>query len=206
MKAVIAQFAKTPTPGNVKTRLVPPLTNEQALQLHKNLVTHVMESLSGTEGIELQLWSTSGGEFLDELSRRLGCKHHIQTGADLGERLYHAAKNCLKKYQAVILIGSDCPFLTERHIERVMVDLADHDLVIIPANDGGYVLLAIKHCYPEVFAKINWGSDKVLEQTLHAASSLNLKLKLLEPLDDIDRESDLKNLRTQLGYSHLIPA
>ncbi|WP_086932545.1 TIGR04282 family arsenosugar biosynthesis glycosyltransferase [Agarilytica rhodophyticola] len=204
--STILQFAKTPQPGKVKTRLLPVLTPDQAAILHQNLLTHVANVAAQVEGVSHQLWSTAGGEFIESLANQNSSAHYLQVGEDLGKRLAYAVEQTIDHTDAVILIGSDCPYLDTAYYLRVTEAICegDNDLVIGPAHDGGYVLLALGKYYPELFEGIAWGTEKVFEQTIAKAKQLSLKVKCDTILDDIDRPEDLAALRSNLMYQHLL--
>lgn len=203
--SIILQYAKTPELGKVKTRLFPVLSPEQATVLHKNLLTHVADVAAQIEGVHHQLWSTAGGAFLEGLAKRFSSEHYLQAGADLGERLAYGVEKNIPNYDAVILIGSDCPYLDKEYYQNVLEQLFEQniDVVIGPAFDGGYVLLAVKEYHPVLFQEISWGSDQVFEQTLDKAEQSGLTVKQHKVMGDIDRPDDLRDLRANVSYAHL---
>jgi hypothetical protein len=91
----------------------------------------------------------------------------------------------------VVIVGTDCPGLSEGHAQMAFRALEDNDLVLGPANDGGYYLIGLRRPAAELFGGIPWGTEKVLAQTLKAAQTLALKTFLLEALSDVDRPEDL---------------
>nr|MDJ0833798.1 glycosyltransferase [Gammaproteobacteria bacterium] len=139
-----------------------------------------------------QLWLSSPCELELLPADRL----HYQQGDDLGQRMYHAMSSQLDQpsYDKVILIGADCLELTPSLLRKVEARLDDHELVLIPALDGGYVLIAA-HDYiaPELFRDIEWSSERVLEQTLHIAMQLGISSHVMNPLRDIDHVEDLQH-------------
>ncbi len=94
----------------------------------------------------------------------------------------------------VILVGGDCPFIDEDYIESAILALKKHDVVIGPANDGGYVLLGLSQDTPQLFENIDWGTESVFEATLNIVEREKLSYKVLPALSDIDRPEDLKQL------------
>ncbi len=116
---------------------------------------------------------------------------HQQQGADLGERMAQAIKTNLRKFRRVVLIGTDAPSLSTEQIERAIKKLGEpNDIVITPAEDGGYVLIGMsRHC-DAVFQSVPWGSDKVLAATRENVRLNNLTRFELEPCWDIDRVED----------------
>ncbi len=206
MKVCVAQFAKSPESDRVKTRMVPPLSVSQATALHKKLVRHVAAQMASIDVVEHVLWSTRGGEFIERLCQDLPrCRHRVQRGGDLGERLAYAAKQTLGKYDAVILIGSDCPYLTVQHIRQAVDSLAASAVVIAPADDGGYVLLGLRTFRREVFTNIAWGTSRVYEQTRQILRRLDLDVVVMPVLADIDRPEDLNRLAADAELARLLP-
>ena len=206
MRICIQQFAKTPEPGRVKTRMCPPLGAERAMTLHKNMVEHTLQRATRLDtGALVQLWSTEGGSFIEDLCRDYGAEHCLQRGNDLGERICAAVGEGVRVADAVIVVGSDCPYLNKNYYLEAIEQLSSPacDLVLGPASDGGYVLIGMKSLHPELFRDISWGSGQVLTETRLAISSIGLKAKELAMLDDIDRAEDLARLWSMQEYAHL---
>ncbi|MCA9189775.1 MAG: TIGR04283 family arsenosugar biosynthesis glycosyltransferase, partial [Planctomycetales bacterium] len=121
-----------------------------------------------------------------------GPTYRLQVGDDLGSRLAEAVATAfVEGVRHVIVIGADCPAIEPALLDRARRELNAHDVVIGPACDGGYYLIAIKRFQPQLFANIQWGSDVVHAQTLVAAKRLGLKVFQLPMLQDIDRPEDL---------------
>src|SRR5262249_46189114 len=118
----------------------------------------------------------------------------MQAGEDLGEGLKKSTYALLLSPSPVITIGTHCVALEPRHPNETAEKLASgFDLVLGPALDGGYYLIGMRKLYPEIFKDIAWSTDSVLRETRERADRLKLKVHELEPLADIDTESDLKN-------------
>jgi len=205
MKVCIAQFAKSPLIGQVKTRLVPPLSYSEAKRLHENLVRYVAREVSLADEVQHILWSTVGGDFIERLVLELPrCSHRIQRGSNLGARLSYAAKVMLENFEAIILIGSDCPYITRGIIGQAIDLLTKTEVVIGPADDGGYVLMGLKRYQRELFDDIQWGTPMVFEQTMQAISRIELSVAVMASLPDIDRPQDLELLRQQPRFADLL--
>lgn len=203
LKTVIAQFVKSPETDQVKTRLQPHLTKEQATQVHINLACHVAQEAACFRAAELVLWSSAEGAFVDGLSQKHGVTHHQQVGNGLGERLLHTVQRILVVADAVILIGSDCPFIDAGYLDEAIAQLSQNDVVIGPATDGGYVLLGLKKAHVSLFEGIAWGTEVVYEQTIEKIKGLGLDYAALSALADIDRPEDLDLLRLP-QWEHLL--
>jgi len=197
--AAIIVFAKAPVAGEVKTRLVPPLKPEQAALLHQKLVTRTLKMVTKTSIAPVFLYCSPD----DEHAFFQQCKndHVLQTarqeGSDLGERMLHALKSTLEEYRYVILIGTDCPSMTQKYLEDAIQRLrAGSDLVIGPAQDGGYVLIGMKQAHGELFSDLLWGGDTVFSLTMEKAMLSGLEVSILDSLQDIDRPEDLKHIKS----------
>jgi len=116
-----------------------------------------------------------------------------QQGADLGERMHHAFVASFTATAApLVLIGTDCPQLTSDDLAAAVAALADHDAVIQPASDGGYVLIGLRRPQPRLFASIEWGGPRVLQQTEARIAELGLRRSLRPVRDDLDTVADLE--------------
>ena len=132
-----------------------------------------------------------------------------QTGLDLGERMAAAfQRNFLAGSDRIVLVGTDCPQLGLVHLEKAFSLLKNHDMVIGPAQDGGYYLLGLRRMVPDLFQNITWGTDLVFSQTMHSAQKAGLNIAELDVLVDVDTPDDLpvyENVRK--GFlSVVIPA
>lgn len=145
---------------------------------------------------QFELWVAGDrdSQFIQRLQQRLSLQLFSQRGKDLGERMQAAITQGLQHFAAVIVVGSDCPFIDEDYIDSAIGALQDSDVVIGPANDGGYVLLGLKQPHPHLFNNITWGTDKVLRETLNMLKRNRQSVALLPALPDIDRPEDLAAL------------
>jgi glycosyltransferase A (GT-A) superfamily protein (DUF2064 family) len=103
----------------------------------------------------------------------------------------------LVRSRACVLIGTDCPALQPAHLLRAFTELEEHDVVIVPAEDGGYVLVALKAPQPQLFEGIEWGGPTVLQATLARIDAARLRAVLLPPLPDLDTPADLERARRE---------
>ena len=193
----IAMLARAPVLGKVKTRLIPALGEQGALDMHLHLMCRqieVLNTLSNEMRCNSQLWVDQDIEHPE--FKKFNGEMKLQQGNDLGEKMYHAGQAVLREFSRVLIIGSDCPGLDEAYLEQALQTLEDEetDIVIGPALDGGYVLIAMKQACKEIFQDIDWGTEQVLQQTLDKCHSNGLRLVRLSPLRDIDTAEDLKSL------------
>lgn len=189
-------FIKNPVLGTVKTRLAKTIGDEAALKVYKDLMHKCqLESLSthtkrhlyySRQIIEKDGWSSSDFE------------KKLQAEGDLGVKISEAFKSVFLEGDRVIVIGSDCYDLSAETIEHAFKELENVDLVIGPANDGGYYLLGTKRFYPSLFEEIQWSTETVLNETLKQANELNLTVSTLEELVDLDTLEDLEKSGYQL--------
>jgi rSAM/selenodomain-associated transferase 1 len=194
--AVLVLMARAPEPGRAKTRLAPVLGEAGAAELHRQLVLHACRALAGAGLGEVHLWlsGTADEAFLNAcLARGVG-KVERQRGADLGERMWHAASCSLAQASTVLMVGSDAPGLDASYLQRARGLLDSSDLVIGPARDGGYVLLGMRSAPRQLFEDIAWGGSAVLRSTLDRVAALGWRCALLPSLPDIDRPEDLAHL------------
>ncbi|MEM6552827.1 MAG: TIGR04282 family arsenosugar biosynthesis glycosyltransferase [Planctomycetota bacterium] len=188
-------FTKYPTPGKAKTRMIPALGEAGAAALQEAMTRHLMETLVGAFELEVR-FAAAGGEGVAEMEALFGAGVYVPQGeGDLGERLERAVREAFAwgagGVGGVVVIGADCPQITEAYVEAAFAGLADHDVVIGPARDGGYTLIGLRAEQPGVFAGIDWGSERVFGQTMEAAAGDGLRVKVLGELDDVDRPEDL---------------
>jgi len=194
----LVQFAKTLQPGQVKTRLQPSLGEDGCLYLHTKLVQHCFQILKRTELAPVAI-DLAG----DQSPKQLAFFHNMvgnseitaQRGSDLGRRMFNAAVSRLVYRDAVIIVGSDCPFFTTDYIKEALTKLSEGcDCVLGPATDGGYVLIGLRRASMRLFDGVEWGSDKVFQQTIERLICLKWHYHLLPVLTDIDRPEDLSVL------------
>jgi uncharacterized protein len=183
-------FAKAPRPGQVKTRLAHAVGEERACQIYRQLLTKVSGSLKSLANVEFHVSPASDLHAVDPWLQP-GWRTVAQGAGDLGQRLMHAFAQSFKTgARKVTIIGSDCPYLQPKDIQQAWRELNPHDLVLGPATDGGYWLIALKQPTPELFEGVPWSSDQVLAETLKRAKQLKLKVQLLRILSDIDTLED----------------
>jgi len=197
-------FAKAPIPGQVKTRLCPPLTPDEAASLHGSLVLDMLERSRGGASMDRFLACAPAADhvFFKILEERHGVRLLTQTGDDLGARLARAMADVFALgYRRVLAIGTDLPTLPASAFGDAMQLLGDHDLVLGPALDGGYYLIGLRKPAPDLFAGIPWSTDRVLALTRRKADALGLSTGLLPARRDIDTIDDLRALVEENGLA-----
>lgn len=192
---LIIIFAKFPARGMAKTRLQPALGLEGASLIAKQLLLHSVEQALAT-GFSVELCVSPAPN--DLCWQTLGLPESLQWSAqandDLGLRMLAASQQGLYKFKQVVLIGTDCPSLTPLRIQDAVHQLEQSDTVMIPASDGGYVLLGFKQADASLFSDIEWSTASVAAVTRQRIAALGWTLALLDPLHDIDEPADLKHL------------
>ncbi|MDQ7073174.1 MAG: glycosyltransferase [Gammaproteobacteria bacterium] len=125
-----------------------------------------------------QLWCSPDAShaFFAKCADKYGVSLHVQQGNDLGERMNHAINTALKTSTTVLLVGCDCPSLRISDFESALdvLQLEDNDIVISPAEDGGYVMIGMKNPYPSLFTQMTWGHEHVYLNTLQRIADLGL--------------------------------
>jgi len=143
--AVIIVFCKAPIPNQVKTRLTRVLSPEQACDIHIELSLKTLQLVTQVKLCPVQLWCAPSIEhdFFSAVADTYPVTLWQQQGCDLGERMQHAFCSALKNYSRALLMGCDCPSLTSQDLEEALTALQQgDDVVLAPAEDGGYVLSA----------------------------------------------------------------
>ena len=190
MNTALLIFAKAPEPGLSKTRLIPALGAARAAAAHVTLSKRVFRAVADSQ-LSIVLWGASAHPLLARWAEEYGWPLRQQRGDDLGERMSYALASALAGgANRAMLIGTDCPLMSASYVTQAEVALDTADVVVGPAEDGGYVLIGCKRAEPALFRDIDWGTDKVLEQTLRAASQAQRSVAMLDTLWDVDRPED----------------
>ena len=192
----IAILAKAPVPGLAKTRLIPAIGAHAAAVLQERLTERAVATALAADVGPVTLWcapDSTHDAFL-KLALRARITLRPQPEGDLGARMLAAAGNGL-----TLVIGTDCPALTEVHLRAAAKALRDGiDVALIPAEDGGYVLIGMRSAQPALFAGMAWGTKTVLADTRARIIEQGLVLAEQPPLWDVDTESDLARLEREI--------
>lgn len=192
----VAVFAKAPVPGEVKTRLVPLLGAEGAARLQEALVRHALAIAAQSAIGDVELWCAphAGHPFFERCARELGVRTRTQPAGDLGRRMQAAFDAAFADRRALVLIGSDCPALSAADLRAARAALRTHDAAFTPAEDGGYVLVAMSRPVAGVFDGIDWGTGRVMRQTRERLSAVGARACELPVRWDVDRPEDYARL------------
>jgi rSAM/selenodomain-associated transferase 1 len=194
MNALIV-FAKNLKLGTLKTRLAKTFGNKRAMEVYKKLLE---QTLKVTENLTVEkniFYSTEIEE--GSIFNASNYKQHIQHTGDLGNRMSMAFKKLFSEgKKSVIIIGSDCYDLDQETIEKAFLKLKTNDIVLGPAEDGGYYLLGMNSYYPWLFEGKNWSTESLFTETTNEIKQQEKTLYKLQTLNDVDTEEDLpKELR-----------
>ncbi len=200
-------MAKVPRSGRVKTRLVPPLTHEQASALSECFLRDVAASVAAAaeadhariQGVAVYLAEGEEQDFRDGLPPDF--LYLAQRGAHLGERLFHAVVDLLAAgFHSVCLVNADSPTLPSSLLREAVLALqAPGDRVVLgPASDGGYYLIGLKRAHHRLFEEISWSTSSVFVQTIARARELSLEVQRLAEWYDVDDRQSLRVLCQEL--------
>lgn len=200
MSKALIIFAKRPSPGRVKTRLVPHLTAEEAAELYRRMLLDILAKTGQITDVDKFLfyeqWAGAAEYFAETASGGFICP---QVGKGMGERLETAFDHVFRRgYGEVAVIGTDSPDLPVSFVERAfdLLRFPDVDAVFGPAVDGGYYLVAMARLHRELFRDIPWSTGKVLQRSLSKAAGAGVATALLPLWHDVDTAADL--LRPEL--------
>lgn len=203
-------FLRYPKPGYTKTRLIPALGAVGAAELQRQMAEYLLANIAHPAW-QTQIYFT--GASLRDMQAWLGQEpsYRSQVEGGLGERLWAGFQSAFAEGEAspplknrVVAVGADCPDLNVRHIQQAFEHLDNHDVVLGPAQDGGYYLIGLRQsCSSQtslasksfscesLFTDISWSTSAVLQQTLEKAQASNLSTVQLGTLADIDCPPDL---------------
>lgn len=190
-------FARAPEPGTVKTRLIPLLGAQRAAALQRVLIERALRTALESHIGEVELWCAPSAQhpLFAQYRRRFGIAATTQCEGDLGARMLQATVAALGSAPRTIIIGADCPALTAAGLQRAAQALfQDHEAVLIPAEDGGYVLIGLNRCDARLFEGIAWGGGSVMAQTRERLKILGWRWLELAPSWDVDRPADFERL------------
>ena len=194
-------FTRYPEPGTTKTRMIPELGAEGAADLQRRMTDHLVakvKTLMAQRSWAVEIRFEGGSERL--MGDWLGPSftYRRQGQGDIGRRMERALVDGFQNdATSIVIIGSDIPDISSAILQQAFEALKSNNLVLGPAADGGYYLIGLRktdayQVYSELFQGINWGTNRVLSQTIAAANHLGIGHALLDTLPDIDRPEDLK--------------
>lgn len=178
-------FTRFPEAGKAKTRLIPAIGPKGAAEVHKILTERTVKTLKSS-GCKIEIYYTGASQaaFRDWLGDDL--VFVAQSDGDLTDRLLAALQPA-----PVLFFGSDTPDLDKCHVEQAIAALQDYDVVVGPAEDGGYYCIGLNGAYHFLFEDIPWSTELVFSETIERVTAHELEYKLLDTLSDCDRPDDL---------------
>jgi len=195
MTETLIIFTRYPEAGKTKTRMIPALGAISAAKLQREMTEHTLKTakqLQLSRNISVEVHFAGGDVLL--MSEWLGKDISFlpQIEGDLGQKMRSAFDIAFNLgNHRVVTIGTDCPDINSKILNAAFDALQEKDLVLGAAEDGGYYLIGLNHSIPELFKNINWGTDKVLNQTQNIAGKLGLNINYLPVLRDVDCPDDL---------------
>lgn len=202
-QAATAILAKAPVPGTAKTRLIPALGTNGAARAQRQFIGQTLHTAQQSNLGEITLWCAPDAKHrrFRALTRRSDMICLAQPEGNLGERMRRCAQHHFEQSSApLLIIGTDCPALSPGHLQEAARRLRDHDVCLIPAEDGGYVLLGLRKMIPEVFSNVEWSTSRVLTQTLERIHQAKATVSLLPTLWDVDEPADWQRWQEVKGH------
>lgn len=191
LKPALIVFQKNPVLGQVKTRIAKILGEEKALEIYRFLVWKTHEQITLLTNWDVFLYYSDFTEKVDWKPKKGEISYHLQKGKDLGERMRNAFEEIFHKgYTRILIIGTDCPQLTEETLNNAAKELNNYDVVFGPAKDGGYYLLGLKKLYNGLFQDIPWSTESVLELSIQYLKQNKISFQTTSSLSDIDTAED----------------
>lgn len=201
-ECAVVIMAKAPRPGEVKTRLCPPLSYEEAAELYRCFLLDKVEQLKALHDAAPAIaYSPDNSRTLFEALAPSSFALIPQRDGDLGARLATTIHQLLSAgYPKVMAIDSDTPTLPLAYLQRASALLGERevDLVLGPSEDGGYYLIGVKNLHRELFEHMNWSTPQVFSETLRRAEAKGLKVACLPTWYDVDRPQELERLKASL--------
>jgi len=198
--SVVVVMAKQPVPGKSKTRLCPPLTSREAAELSEALLRDTVGLVSGLRETEMAI-AVSPRSAVGLMRRFVprGARILAVEGADIGECLHSVTEQLFAEgFTRVVALNADGPTLPAEYIERAVEMLTESDVVLGPAEDGGYYLIGLRQRQPRLFQGISWSTAHVAAETLALAATLGLTVARLPQWYDVDTPAELERLRAEL--------
>jgi rSAM/selenodomain-associated transferase 1 len=194
VRDLLLVFLRWPEPGATKTRLIPALGAEGAARLYRILAETEMEATRPREHEYQRLLCFAPQDAGERMEGWFpGEDFWAQPEGDLGRRMASAFDEGFRRgAKRVALVGSDVPWVSRDLVTRSFEALAAADVVLGPARDGGYYLMALSGPQPELFLGVEWSTPRVLAVTRARAVALGLETHLVEPMDDIDALEDIR--------------
>jgi rSAM/selenodomain-associated transferase 1 len=196
--ARLCVFARAPVLGRVKSRLGAAIGDQAALDVYLRLAEDTLSRLAEVPGVRTELWLDGPADsVVRQWCRRWRLPLRKQRGEELGQRMYQAMMDSLEAELRGLVVGTDCPPVDAAYVVRAVEALRHHDLVLGPAEDGGFGLIGLARPAPGLFAGVRWGGAAVLHDTLVNAIASGLRVCLLPQIWDVDTVDDWRRWTAQ---------
>lgn len=188
----ILVFARAPVPGAAKTRLMPALGADGAARASAALTRRALRTAAEANLGAVELWCAPDCDhpFFADCVREFGVTLHAQSTGDVGRRMAQAFDDALQRHARVVLIGADAVSLQPTDLAAAAAALTAHDAAFAPAEDGGYLLVALRRPQAALFDGLTWGSSSVWAQTRAHLDALGLRTCVLPTGYDVDHPAD----------------
>jgi uncharacterized protein len=186
-------LTKAPEPGKVKTRLAAIMGAEAAADVYAKLVNDCLENCASADLCPVEIWCSPSTEhsFFQRCRERYHTVLQQQTPGDIGQRMSRAIRSVLQYAEHTVLIGADCPALSVPDLESAFEALQQgEDVVLGPAEDGGYYLVGMSEYHPSLFENIPWSTSGVLAATETHLRRQGLSWHTLPEHRDVDTAED----------------
>ena len=198
-KKLLVVFVKNAILGTAKTRLAKTIGEQAAFEVYKHLMKITEEATLGVQGCDVHIYFSS-----EKDTTRWGkFEQYVQQGNDLGERMSDAFKRGFELgYEQIVGVGSDLPDLTSEIIEKGLDELNESDAVFGPAEDGGYYLIGMSSMIDCIFENKPWSTEQLFDVTIDELKSKGHSVGIIETLNDLDTEEDLKQSSLFEKFAH----
>ena len=200
--AALAILARAPLPGQAKTRLIPALGAQGAARAQRRFTRNTLRLAAAADTGPVTLWCApdANQRFFRAVHRAGGVALQSQCGGDLGARMQHACAHHFASLpdQPLLLMGTDCAVLAPGHLQAAARALKQHDVVMVPAEDGGYVLVGMRRPVPELFERVEWSTPQVMTQTRERLTQAGVNWLEMQTLWDVDEPADWQRLQVLL--------
>jgi rSAM/selenodomain-associated transferase 1 len=201
---LLCLFARAPELGRVKRRLAAEIGPRAALEAHQRLVREALQRLTGVPGLSTELWLAGSVEVASQRWPEAGAVPlRAQCGGDLGARMHHALRDSLQRGTRALVVGTDCPSIDAAYVRGAAAVLAHADVVLGPAEDGGYGLIGAHRAVAErlepLFRDMPWGTDRVRDTTLERCAAAGLRCIEQARVWDVDTLADWQRYLRQQG-------
>jgi len=189
MQFRIVVFLKAPRPGQVKTRLAASIGQEAACEAYLELADTFLAQLATFPEVELRFAPEGAIQEIERFKKHSEWRLKPQGEGDLGQRMERAVEESLSEVDAVICIGTDCPYVRKTDLDQAFDILSKKDAVLGPALDGGYWAIGMRKPEATLFQDMPWSTPEVLaitRQRLQVAGMSFRELRQLEDVDDLE--------------------